>query len=44
MRKRGAALLTMTRTAWDSNGLALVYGSHLCRASVYSFEMTLTSG
>jgi DNA-binding GntR family transcriptional regulator len=42
--KRGAPLLTMSRTAWDTNGLALEYGSHLYRAGLYSFELTLTGG
>jgi DNA-binding GntR family transcriptional regulator len=41
---RGAALLTMTRTAWDANGRAIEYGSHVYRASRYSFELTLTGG
>lgn len=39
---RGAPVLTMTRTAWDESGRALEYGSHLYRASRYSFELTLT--
>jgi DNA-binding GntR family transcriptional regulator len=42
--KRGASLLTMTRTAWDSGGRALEYGSHLYRASRYSFELNLSAG
>jgi DNA-binding GntR family transcriptional regulator len=40
---RGAPVLTMTRTAWDATGRAVEYGSHLYRASRYSFELTLTS-
>lgn len=40
---RGAPLLTMTRTAWDSAGTAVEYGSHLHRAGRYSFELNLTS-
>ncbi len=40
---RGAPMLTMTRTAWDAGGRAVEYGSHLYRASRYSFELTLTS-
>jgi DNA-binding GntR family transcriptional regulator len=40
---RGAPLLTMTRTAWDSAGRAVEYGSHIYRASRYSFELDLTS-
>lgn len=39
---RGAPLLTMTRTAWDERGEAVEYGSHVYRASRYSFELTLT--
>jgi DNA-binding GntR family transcriptional regulator len=42
--KRGAALLTMTRTAWDAGGRALEYGSHVYRASRYSFELNLSAG
>jgi DNA-binding GntR family transcriptional regulator len=42
--KRGASLLTMTRTAWDASGRALEYGSHLYRASRYSFEVSLSTG
>ena len=42
--KRGASLLTMTRTAWDASGKALEYGSHLYRASRYSFELNLSAG
>ena len=42
--KRGASLLTMTRTAWDTSGKALEYGSHLYRASRYSFELNLSAG
>jgi DNA-binding GntR family transcriptional regulator len=40
---RGAPLLTMIRTAWDAAGKAVEYGSHLYRASRYSFELNLTS-
>lgn len=39
---RGAPLLTMTRTAWDERGRVVEYGSHVYRASRYSFELTLT--
>jgi DNA-binding GntR family transcriptional regulator len=42
--KRGASLLTMVRTAWDVSGRALEYGSHLYRASRYSFELNLSAG
>jgi DNA-binding GntR family transcriptional regulator len=38
---RGAPLLTMSRTAWDATGRAVEYGSHIYRASLYSFELTL---
>jgi DNA-binding GntR family transcriptional regulator len=40
---RGAPLLTMQRTAYDHAGRAVEYGSHLYRASVYSFEITLVA-
>ncbi|MGE3288157.1 MAG: GntR family transcriptional regulator [Pseudonocardia sp.] len=40
---RGAAMLTMSRTAWDAAGLAVEYGSHVYRASRYSFELSLHS-
>ena len=39
--KRGAALLTMTRTAYDDAGRAVEYGSHLYRASRYSFALSV---
>ncbi|HEX5205279.1 GntR family transcriptional regulator [Paractinoplanes rhizophilus] len=42
--KRGASVLTMVRTAWDASGRALEYGSHLYRASRYSFELNLSAG
>ena len=42
--KRGAALLTMTRTAWDASGRVLEYGSHVYRASRCSFEISLAAG
>jgi DNA-binding GntR family transcriptional regulator len=41
---RKAPLLTMTRTAWDASGRAVEYGSHVYRASMYTFELTLASG
>jgi DNA-binding GntR family transcriptional regulator len=41
--KRGASLLTMVRTAWDAGGRALEYGSHVYRASRYSFELNLSA-
>ncbi|WP_320781719.1 GntR family transcriptional regulator [Streptomyces sp. CRN 30] len=37
----GAALLTMRRTAYDDTGRAVEYGSHVYRASRYSFEFQL---
>lgn len=40
----GAPLLTMTRSAYDETGRAVEHGSHVYRASLYSFELTLTSG
>lgn len=40
---RGAAMLTMTRTAWDESGRAVEYGSHVYRASRYAFELNLTT-
>lgn len=42
--KPGAALLTMTRTTYDDTGRAVEYGSHVYRASRYTFELTLTTG
>lgn len=41
--KRGAPLLTMHRTAYDDEGRPVEYGDHLYRASLYSFELVLTS-
>lgn len=41
---RGAPLLTMTRTAWDAGGRVVEYGSHVYRATRYSFEVNLTVG
>jgi DNA-binding GntR family transcriptional regulator len=38
---RGAPLLTMNRTAYDPAGRAVEYGSHVYRAALYSFELTL---
>ena len=38
---RSAALLTMTRTAYDHVGRPVEYGTHVYRASLYSFELTL---
>ncbi|MFI0352640.1 GntR family transcriptional regulator [Actinomadura sp. 9N407] len=39
--RRGVPLLTMTRTAFDDKGRAVEYGSHVYRASHYSFALTL---
>ena len=39
---RGAPLLTMQRTAYDATGRAVEHGSHVYRASRYSFTLTLT--
>ncbi|MCM3299354.1 GntR family transcriptional regulator [Streptomyces pseudogriseolus] len=39
--KAGAALLTMQRTAYDDTGRAVEYGSHIYRASRYSFDFQL---
>ena len=41
-RAAARPLLTMTRTAWDASGRAVEYGSHVYRASRYSFELSLT--
>lgn len=41
---RGAPLLTMTRTAWDASGRGVEYGSHVYRATRYSFEVNVTVG
>jgi DNA-binding GntR family transcriptional regulator len=38
---RGTPLLTMTRTAYDDKGRAVEYGSHVYRATRYSFTLTL---
>ena len=42
--KRGAALLTMTRTAWSTDGRGVEYGSHIYRADRYAFEHRLAVG
>lgn len=39
--RRGAPLLTMTRTAFDDQGRAIEYGSHVYRADRYAFTLTL---
>ena len=38
---RGAALLTMQRTAYDDHGATVEYGTHIYAASRYSFEIDL---
>jgi GntR family transcriptional regulator len=38
---KGAALLTMTRTAFDDRGVAVEHGSHVYASSRYSFEFSL---
>lgn len=38
---KGAALLTMARTAFDSSGRAVEYGQHCYSPDLYSFEITL---
>lgn len=39
--RRGVPLLTMTRTAYDDQGRAIEYGTHLYRAARYAFTLTL---
>lgn len=39
--RRGAPLLTMERTTYDDSGRAIELGSHVYRAGIYSFEMTV---
>ena len=40
---KGAALLTMQRTAYDDHGVGVEYGSHIYAAARYSFQMSLLS-
>lgn len=40
---RGAAILTMSRTAFDVSGTAIEYGQHCYRPDRYSFEVTLVN-
>jgi DNA-binding GntR family transcriptional regulator len=40
---RGSPLLIVTRTSYDSAGRAVEYGTHLYRASQYSFEVVLVA-
>lgn len=39
--RRGAPLLTMTRTTYDDSGRAVEYASHVYRPELYSFEIAL---
>ncbi|MFJ4282548.1 GntR family transcriptional regulator [Streptomyces massasporeus] len=39
--REGAALLTMQRTAYDDTGRAVEYGTHIYRASLYTFDFQL---
>jgi DNA-binding GntR family transcriptional regulator len=39
--RRGAPLLTMTRTAFDDKGRTVEYGTHIYRADRYNFTLTL---
>ncbi|MEU2615792.1 GntR family transcriptional regulator [Micromonospora sp. NPDC007271] len=39
--RRGAPLLTMTRTAYDDQGRHLEYGEHIYRASRYALDVTV---
>jgi DNA-binding GntR family transcriptional regulator len=39
--RRGAPLLTMSRTTYDDNGRAVEHGSHVYRPALYSFEIAL---
>ncbi len=39
--RRSAPLLSMTRTTYDDTGRIIEYASHLYRASLYAFELTL---
>jgi DNA-binding GntR family transcriptional regulator len=41
--RRGAPLLTMTRTTYDDTGRIVEYATHLYRASIYAFQLTLLS-
>jgi GntR family transcriptional regulator len=39
--RKGAALLTMQRTAYDDHGVCVEYGDHSYAASRYTFEMSM---
>src|SRR3984957_15701926 len=40
---KGAPLLTMERTTYDERGRVVEYGTHIYRASRYSFELSLVA-
>jgi DNA-binding GntR family transcriptional regulator len=40
--KRGAAVLTMSRSAWGTDGRGIEYGSHIYRADRYAFEQSVS--
>ncbi len=40
---KGAPLLTMERITYDDAGQAIEYGTHIYRASRYSFELSLVA-
>ncbi len=42
-QRRGSALLTMQRTAFDDHGVAVEFGDHFYDAARYSFQMSLLS-
>ena len=39
--KKGAALITMRRVAYDDEGMAVEFGTHVSRSFRYSFSLTL---
>ena len=41
--RKGVALLTMQRTAYDDHGRTVEYGTHFYLASRYTFQMSLLS-
>jgi len=41
--RRGGAVLTMSRTAFDNSGRAVEFGQHCYRPDLYSFEVTLVN-
>ncbi len=43
LEPRGAAVLTMQRTAYDDHGRPVEYGTHLYAASRYSFALSMLS-